>query len=92
MVSCDLAPRPVPASWPATGASRTEALERLCSVPFVGPTAEAHKRRSLGLGLLLDWLAERPGRTWQERWLSSEPGIGGPCLAQHPHDVARRPW
>lgn len=77
-VSCDLAPRPVAASWPATRMSRAEVLERLCSVPFVGATAEAHKRRSLGLGLLLDWLAERPGRTWQERWFSTEPGIFGP--------------
>ena len=79
VASCDLAPRSVPASWPATGASRTEALERLCSAPFVAPTKDAHKQRSLGVELLLDWLAERPGRTWQERWLSGEAGIGGPC-------------
>ena len=34
-----------------------------------GPAARA--RRRLGLVRLLDWLAEHPGDTWQQRWLVS---------------------
>ncbi|MFG1711307.1 tyrosine-type recombinase/integrase [Nonomuraea sp. M3C6] len=31
-------------------------------------TASSQKTRVLGLRLLLDWLADHPGQTWQERW------------------------
>ena len=44
-----------------------------CS-PRRSPSSEdraARARRRLGLVRLLDWLAEHPGDTWQQRWLVS---------------------
>jgi hypothetical protein len=52
------APRLVPADWPATSASRQEALERLTRPPFVLGAAGSQKQRVTGLGLLLDWLGD----------------------------------
>lgn len=64
-------PRARLASWPATTAGRDEVLDRMTSPPFVPPTAERQRRRARGVALLLDWLGDQPGRTWQERWLAS---------------------
>lgn len=64
-------PRSSPLSWPATTAGRGEVLCRLTSPPFVPPDAERQRRRARGVSLLLDWLGDQPGRTWQERWLAS---------------------
>jgi len=62
------APRPVPPSWPGTLAGRAEILETAQEMPLVTTEADGLSRRLLGMGLLLDWLAEQPGRSWQERW------------------------
>ena len=45
-----------------------------------------HANHRRGLPVLLDWLEEQPGRTWQERWLASgadgagEQWAAGPAL------------
>src|SRR3954468_5714842 len=65
-------PRSPAESWPMTEQAREALLGRLLTAPFTvedGPAARA--RRRLGLARLLDWLAEHPGDTWQERWLVS---------------------
>jgi hypothetical protein len=75
----ELDPRPVPATWPATRASRADTLHRLGSAPFVVLNPKIQRQRFIGLELLFDWLANHPGRTWQERWLSVEADVGGLC-------------
>ena len=65
-------PRSPAASWPMTEQAREALQARLLTAPFTvedGPAARA--RRRLGLARLLDWLAEHPGDTWQQRWLVS---------------------
>lgn len=64
------APRRVPARWAAGGLSRAEILSRADTWwSDLGAKDRAARRR--GLTLLLDWLEEHPGQTWQERWRSS---------------------
>lgn len=38
---------------------------------FAVSNVERKSKRAVGLRLLLEWLAQHPGHTWQERWLSS---------------------
>jgi integrase len=63
-------PRPAPASWWQTEASRQEVVDRLLQAPFVQANQRVGFRRSC-LARLLDWLERQPGKTWQERWLAS---------------------
>jgi integrase len=65
------APRVSPSSWPATMRGSDEVADRMTAPPFVTAQADRRRRRAMGIRLLLDWLADQPGRTWQERWLSS---------------------
>lgn len=65
------APRVAPSSWPATRRTRDEVLDRMTSPPFAAAKADRQARRVRGVKLLLGWLADQPGRDWQERWLSS---------------------
>ncbi len=46
-------------------------LARLTSVPFVLERPDKQAKRVNGIKALINWLADQPGRTWQERWLSS---------------------
>jgi len=65
-------PRARPATWPATEQTREQVLERLFAPPFLpdaSPNSQAERRR--GLRRTLDWLSDRPGVTWQERWSAS---------------------
>jgi len=59
-----------PSSWPATRLS-TEQATRLLASPLVVPTAERRYKRTAGITLLLDWLTDQTGESWQERWNSS---------------------
>jgi integrase len=63
-------PRSVVVDWPATRRPRGDALERLTSPPFVVANPATEHKRVRGLARLLDWLADQPGQTWQERWLA----------------------
>lgn len=71
------AARPTTASWPTTGLDRAQTMQRLTSTPFVLDGAAGQKRREVGLGLLLDWLEDQPGRDWQQRWLASGSEVAG---------------
>jgi hypothetical protein len=70
-------PRPLPPSWPATRQPRHEALGVLSMPPFVLPARGGQAQRIIGLKLLLDWLAEQPGDSWQQRWLASGADAAG---------------
>jgi integrase len=72
-----------PWGWPATGLGRAEVVETVRSAA-VGATGavQAHLRR--GLPLLLDWLGDQPGDTWQERWLAAGADAAGDGWAEGP--------
>lgn len=63
--------RRTPTSWPATRLTREEAARLLASPPFVEPVAKHRCKRTAGGRLVLEWLADQPGETWQERWMAS---------------------
>jgi integrase len=73
-------PRPVPGFWPDTAQTLEETVARLTSPPFVAEVAATQAGRRRGVVKLLRWLSERPGDTWQQRWLVSgaedHPGAG----------------
>ena len=64
-------PRAVPASWPATQASRHQVSSRLLAPPFAMDNILSQRNRRLGLIATLNWLEAQPGRTWQDRWIAS---------------------
>jgi hypothetical protein len=64
-------PRPVETDWPTTRQDRGQAWKRLTSGMFVLDNANSQERRVRGLAWLLDWLADQPGETWQQRWMAS---------------------
>ncbi|GAA5107006.1 site-specific integrase [Haloechinothrix salitolerans] len=63
--------RPAAEAWDATQQPRDVVLARLTAPPFVQHKPNSQKVRASGLRLLLDWLEEQPGTTWQQRWLAS---------------------
>ena len=83
-------PRPLEKSWPGMARSRDEVLKLVGLLGLKGSRMEAARRR--GLVLLLDWLEEQPGSTWQERWLASgadgsgEGWAAGPAAWLERHD------
>jgi len=58
-------------AWPATCLSGEKLLARLTSAPFVSETRAKQAKRVRGLKLVVGWLADQAGCTWQERWLAS---------------------
>jgi hypothetical protein len=70
--ACDRFPaRPAAAAWQATARPRGDLIGELTSPPFILGERGSQQARRRGIGLLLDWLEEQPGSTWQERWLAS---------------------
>jgi integrase len=49
-----------------------------------------HANHRRGLPVLLDWLGEQPGRTWQQRWLASGADAAGEQWAAGPARWLRR--
>ena len=86
--------RAAAADWPATRLGRSAAWEQLSRPPFTRDVASSQETRARGLARLLDWLADQPGATWQERWLASGAEEAGADWAQLPirwlHDRGRR--
>lgn len=74
----EFSPRAVIRSWPATTGTREQVLARLSSPPLLAADASYRDRRIVGMHLLLDWLGEKPGVSWQQRWLHEEPARFGP--------------
>jgi integrase len=64
-------PRPRPASWEATTASRGRVLARLLASPFAFDHVKYQDSARRGLCRVLDWLQSQPAGTWQDRWIAS---------------------
>jgi integrase len=64
-------------AWPATSQDRDAIREQLAGPPFAPAAAKGRAGHKLGLQLLLDWLADQPGDTWQERWTASGADAAG---------------
>ena len=60
-------PRPRPGRWPGTMLDREQASAMLLAPPFRMESRGGRRQRSRCLGLILDWLQDQPGATWQER-------------------------
>ena len=54
--------------WPATREGRARVRHTLSGAPFVSEKPNSRYVRDNGLDGLLDWLADQPGITWQQRW------------------------
>ena len=70
-------PRPPATAWPATSQDRDAVCGHLTGPPFAPATAKGRTGNKLGLQLLLDWLSDQPGDTWQERWMASGADVAG---------------
>lgn len=64
-------PRPIVSAWPACRWTRTKVAELVAEHWSSVPSRQEAAARLRGLGLLLDWLEDQPGKTWQQRWLAS---------------------
>lgn len=65
-------PRTVPLSWSGTELDRDRLLARVLASPFTDGGPELQQRRRRGLIGLVNWLADQPGATWQQRWTSGD--------------------
>lgn len=63
--------------WDTTHDSREVLLQRLTQPPFTLAKASSQEHRASGLAFLLDFLADQPGETWQQRWLASGADTAG---------------
>ena len=54
------------------------------------PTQRVRDARCRGVPLLLDWLADQLGETWQQRWLASGADAAGAKWARYPEQWLRR--
>jgi site-specific recombinase XerD len=63
--------RPVEAEWPTTGCDRHEAVQVVLAASSALPESRVYGDKRRGIPLLLDWLADQPGHTWQQRWIAS---------------------
>lgn len=81
--------RPTSGNWPMTGIPRDGVWRVLTSAPFVLDNPSSQRHRTRGLTLLLDWLQEQPGNTWQERWLGSGADAAGREWAAVPAEWLR---
>jgi Phage integrase family len=70
-------PRPPRQSWPQTRLPRQQLDRRLLAAPFAAVTPAAEENRRRGAGVVLGWLQDQPGATWQQRWLASGAGEDG---------------
>ena len=77
-------PRPVHVDWPATRCGRDEAVQLVLTASSALPDSRVYGDKRRGIPLLLDWLAEHPGRTWQQRWLASGADAAGDDWARAP--------
>ena len=58
-------------SWAATRQGRGQVMDLVDTASSDLPESRVQNSRRRGLPLLLDWLEEQPGQTWQDRWLAS---------------------
>ena len=63
--------------WPETSHRRGYVLARLFAPPFTDGRDKLQSSRRIGLTKLVHWLEEQPGRTWQDRWVTSGADAAG---------------
>ena len=84
-------PRLVATDWPATCGDRAQVERIVAAATAELPTTRVvREARRWGVPLLLDWLAEQPGDSWQQRWAVSGADPAGGDWAQHPEQWLRR--
>jgi hypothetical protein len=76
--------RPVATCWPATEQDRCQVLKLVTGACSGLAESRIDSNRRRGLPLLLDWLDDQPGRTWQDRWLGSGADAAGERWADRP--------
>ncbi len=64
-------PRAVPAAWPVTLMGRDEVWGHLIAAPFPKTGSAPERARRRGMAIVLGWLADQPGGSWQDRWLAA---------------------
>jgi len=77
-------PRPVEAQWPATRLNRVKVERRVIAATRAVTSPLVRENRRRGLPILLDWLEDQPGDTWQRRWLDSGADAAGDDWAHIP--------
>lgn len=79
-------PRKAETDWPTTCLGRAQAWRLLNSAPLMPPKADTRHPHAYptGVRLLLDWLADHPGLTWQDRWIATGADAGGRSWRQIP--------
>ena len=82
--------RPVAEPWPGTAQDRARVLALVATASAGLPESRIHANHRRGLPVLLDWLEEQPGRTWQQRWLASGADAAGEQWAAGPASWLRR--
>ena len=81
---CRFPARQVAADWEATRSGRDEVWQRLTRSPFTLDHPASQGNRTRGLAVLLDWLQDQLGPTWQQRWLASGADVAGADWQQIP--------
>lgn len=78
--------RPWVTEWPVTTEERDAVTTRIGAAAAAAEGSDSHHpgRPMLGVGLLLDWLEDQPGHTWQQRWLASGADADGRGWRQIP--------
>ena len=64
-------PRAVPAAWPVTLMGRDQVWGHLIAAPFPKTGSAPERARRRGMAIVLGWLADQPGGSWQDRWLAA---------------------
>ncbi|WP_232490791.1 hypothetical protein [Mycobacterium dioxanotrophicus] len=82
--------RAVQTRWAATCGDRVEADGVIAAATAELSTQRVRNARRWGVPMLLDWLADQPGETWQLRWMASGADAQGSEWAQHPEQWLRR--
>lgn len=82
--------RAVETHWQATCGDRSEVDRVVAAAATELPTQRVREARRRGVPLLLDWLTDQPGDTWQQRWMASGADAAGQDWAQEPGRWLRR--
>jgi hypothetical protein len=64
-------PRAVPAAWPVTLMGRDQVWGHLIAAPSAKTCSAPERARRRGMAIVLGWLEDQPGGTWQDRWLAA---------------------
>jgi len=77
-------PRPIAATWASESCDRQTAFRLATAEALVVSNPVVQAKRVRGLRHLLDWLADQPGDTWQQRWTNSGAEVLGSRWRQAP--------